>query len=80
MDDLEKPRATSNGSQSCSLQKDGLSGAILIGLPNSSKFRLLSSFTDAVGKVAAYPFTTKVPQPGIVRYQKRVFIAGCPCH
>ena len=69
MADLEKPRATSSSPQPFSLRKEGAGQATLIGLTNSGKSQLLASLTGATTKVAAYPFTTHVPQPGMVRYQ-----------
>ncbi|MCE2404927.1 MAG: 50S ribosome-binding GTPase [Dehalococcoidia bacterium] len=69
MADLAKPKTTGSGPQPFSLGKEGAGQAILIGLPNSGKSQLLASLTGAAAKVAAYPFTTQVPQPGMVRYQ-----------
>ena len=38
-------------------------------MPNAGKSQLLASLTGASAKVAAYPYTTQVPQPGILQYQ-----------
>ena len=79
MAELEKPRNTSSGPQPFSLRKEGAGQAILIGLPNSGKSQLLASLTGTTTKVAAYPFTTQVPQPGMVQYQNvRIQLVDTP--
>ena len=68
MEDLEKPSYTrSGGPQPFALRKEGAGQAVLIGLPNAGKSQLLVELTGASAKVAAYPFTTQVPLPGILQ-------------
>ena len=68
--DLEKPKATSGGGpQPFSLRKDGAGQALIIGLPNSGKSELLSALTGATTKVGDYPFTTQIPQVGMLPYE-----------
>ena len=51
----------------------------LVGLPNSGKSTLLSVLTNANPKIAGYPFTTRVPNIGVMRvYEQDVVIADIP--
>lgn len=51
----------------------------LVGLPNAGKSTLLSVFTNADPKIGSYPFTTKIPNLGVMRLKgEDVVIADIP--
>ncbi|MDR1365207.1 MAG: GTPase ObgE [Holosporales bacterium] len=51
----------------------------LVGLPNAGKSSFLSSVTNAKARIENYPFTTLVPQLGIVRVDdKEIVMADIP--
>lgn len=41
----------------------------LTGPPNSGKSSLVAGFTHAKPEVAGYPFTTRLPQPGMMPFE-----------
>ena len=51
----------------------------LVGFPNAGKSSLLDRFTNARPKIAAYPFTTKIPNLGVLTAGgKDIIIADIP--
>jgi GTP-binding protein len=51
----------------------------LVGLPNAGKSTLLSVLTNAHPKIAGYPFTTKIPNLGVMTYKNsEIIIADIP--
>jgi ribosome-interacting GTPase 1 len=42
---------------------------VIVGPPNAGKSAILAAVTNAHPEVAAYPFTTRAPQPGIMAYE-----------
>jgi GTPase len=50
-----------------------------VGLPNAGKSSLLDSFTNARPKIAPYPFTTKIPNLGMLSVHERdIVLADIP--
>ncbi len=52
----------------------------LVGFPNAGKSSLLTAFTNARPKIAPYPFTTKIPNLGVLRIddEQDIIIADIP--
>jgi ribosome-interacting GTPase 1 len=51
------------------VQREGAGQVLLAGPPNSGKSSLLARLTHATPEIGEYPFTTRLPQPGMMSYQ-----------
>ncbi|HWR54439.1 MAG TPA: GTPase [Bryobacteraceae bacterium] len=51
------------------VEKEGAAQVALLGPPNSGKSQLVCSLTHATPEVADYPFTTRLPAPGMMRFE-----------
>jgi hypothetical protein len=69
-EEIEKDKkAGKKGGTSYKIPRQGAGQVIIIGGPNAGKSRLLSRLTKAQPEVAAYPFTTREPQPGMMAWE-----------
>ncbi len=69
-DDIERKANTAKKvTTGFKIPRQGAGQFIFIGPPNSGKSRLLTRLTKATPEVAAYPFTTREPIPGMMDYE-----------
>jgi ribosome-interacting GTPase 1 len=62
-------KSAPKGTRSYRIPRQGAGTVILVGAPNSGKSRMLKELTSAHPEVAAYPFTTREPLPGMMHWQ-----------
>jgi ribosome-interacting GTPase 1 len=51
------------------VKKEGASQVVLVGLPNCGKSQILAALTNTLPMIADYPFTTRVPLPGMMKFE-----------
>ncbi|MDH5534019.1 MAG: TGS domain-containing protein [Betaproteobacteria bacterium] len=69
-EELEAPKkGPARGAPSHVVRPEGAAQLALIGAPNSGKSSLHARLTNSSARVAAYPFTTLVPEPGMMSYE-----------
>ena len=51
------------------IEREGAGQVVLLGPPNSGKSQLVCALTHARPEVADYPFTTRLPTPGMMRFE-----------
>src|SRR5262249_51331020 len=61
--------AAKRGGVSHRVPREGAGQVALVGPPNTGKSALLAALTKAHPEVAAYPSTTRVPQPGMMAWE-----------
>jgi len=68
-EESQRRTSTSHQYDPFSVKKEGCSQVVLVGLPNSGKSQILASLTNALPLIADYPFTTRVPLPGMMKFE-----------
>ena len=66
---LQEKQKTSGSRYQISVKKEGAAQVVILGVPNSGKSTLLSKLTNAKPEIAQYPFTTKLPEVGVMDYE-----------
>ncbi len=65
----EKKYGTSRASAIYTVQREGAAQVALAGAPNAGKSSLLARLTNATPEIAEYPFTTQLPQSGMMPFE-----------
>ena len=67
--ELQAEKRSGKKSRGIRIPRQGAGTVVLLGGPNAGKSQLLASFTRATPQVAEYPFTTQLPQPGMMPWE-----------
>ena len=67
--EAQKRKRKGGGGPRIFVERAGAGQIVMIGPPNSGKSSLLARLTNARVEVAPYPFTTQLPQPGMLPYE-----------
>ncbi len=65
----EKKHGASKASAMYTVEREGAGQIVLVGAPNVGKSSLLAKLTHATPEIGDYPFTTRLPQPGMMPFE-----------
>jgi len=66
--EAERKLATARRAGFC-ISREGAGQVMLVGPANTGKSQLLAVLTEAIPEIAEYPFTTKTPIPGMMKFE-----------
>lgn len=66
--ELQVKQKTSGSRQQVMVKKDGAAQVVILGVPNSGKSTLLAKLTNAKPEISPHPFTTRLPEVGVMDY------------
>lgn len=66
---IQAERSTGRRTRGFRIPRQGAGTVVILGGPNTGKSALLRALTRANPEVAPYPFTTKVPMPGMMPWE-----------
>ncbi len=64
-----KKHGAAKGAALYTVPREGAGQVVLVGAPNVGKSSLLARLTHATPEIGDYPFTTRLPQPGMMPYE-----------
>lgn len=65
----QEQKTAKKAAKSYNVPRQGAGQVVILGGPNGGKSRLLKELTNAEPEVAAYPFTTREPLPGMMKWE-----------
>ena len=68
-DDAQKAHKSGRRPYAFAVEREGAAQMALVGPPNSGKSSILRALTRAEPEVAPYPFTTRMPLPGMMQFE-----------
>lgn len=68
-EETQRRPSTSRQVDPFAVKKEGAAQVALVGLPNCGKSQILAVLTNALPFVADYPFSTRIPLPGMMRFE-----------
>lgn len=78
-EETKKKPSTSRKVDLYKVEKEGAAQVVLVGLPNVGKSQIVDSLTNADPEIAAYPFTTRIPLSGMMKYENiRIQLVDTP--